>query len=112
MIQVLRFCSHLIHKNTGLENILHFVHTKPLNLLISGVPAIGLPLRKLNFHLFFGYNLISIMRKSDLSEREFSQTRVSSKSFRQKPRKEGEQYSRNEKKKEYQRARAQQKRDF
>ena len=49
------------------------------------------------------------MRKS---ESEFTPSRVSSKSFRQKPRKEGEQYSRNEKKKEYQRERAQQKRDI
>ena len=52
------------------------------------------------------------MRKSDLSEREFSQTRVSSKSFREKPRKEGEQYSRNEKKKDFQRQQAQRKRDI
>jgi hypothetical protein len=49
------------------------------------------------------------MRKSEL---EFTQTRVSSKSFREKPRKENEQYSRNEKKKEYQRERARQKRDI
>lgn len=49
------------------------------------------------------------MRNSDL---EFTQIRVSSKSFRQKPRKEGEQYSRNEKKKDFQRERAQQKRDI
>lgn len=49
------------------------------------------------------------MRQSDF---EFTQTRVSSKSFRQKPRKEGEQFSRNERRKDAQRQRAQQKRDF
>lgn len=49
------------------------------------------------------------MRKFD--SEEFVLSRVSSKSFRQKPRKEGEQFSRNEKRKDLQRQQAQRKRD-
>jgi hypothetical protein len=52
------------------------------------------------------------MRKSDSEYSEFTPTRVSSKSFREKPRKESEQYSRNEKKKDFQRQHAQRKRDI